>query len=294
MKPNRNNTRVYINSKKEPIGSFFYAKKYSLLSHHNQFVLYIYIMKKLLLLFLLSYTVASFAQLTNDDYKQVVVEFINTIKNKNQVLLDSMIRYPISRQYPLPDIKDKTEMQQRFKEVFDDILLQKIINSNPAKDWSDVGWRGIMLNNGELWLDYDGSLLAVNHQSEWEAKKRLELIEADRSRLHPSLQKYVEPICILKTKKFLIRIDRLENYNYRYASWSVNKLMSDQPDLVISKGELIFEGSGGNHHYEFKNGAYTYECSIIIMGEDDAPPANITVTKGKKEILSQDADILEP
>lgn len=236
---------------------------------------------------------ASFAQLTNDDYKQVVVEFINNIKNKNQVLLDSMIRYPLSRQYPLPDIKDKTEMLQRYKEVFDDDLIQKIIKSNPTKDWSAVGWRGIMLDNGELWLDYDGSLLAVNHQSAWEAKKRKKLIEADRSRLHPSIQKYVEPICLLKTKKFLIRIDELENYNYRYASWPVNKSMSDQPDIVISKGELIIEGSGGNHSYKFKNGPYTYECSIIIMGEDDSPPAYITVTKGEKEILSQEADIIE-
>jgi len=251
-------------------------------------------MKKLLLLFLLNYTVASFAQLTNEDYKTVVVEFINAVKNNNQILLDSMIRYPIHRQYPLPGIKDKTEMQQRFKEVFDDVLLQKIINSNPSKDWSAVGWRGIMLDNGELWIDYDGSLLAVNHQSAWETKKRQELIAADRSKLNPSLQKYVEPVCILKTKKFLIRIDALENYNYRYASWPVNKTMADQPDLIISKGELIYEGSGGNHHYEFKNGVYTYDCSIIIMGEDDSPPAILTVTKGKKEILSQDADMMEP
>jgi hypothetical protein len=227
-------------------------------------------MKKIILLLLLINSFALFAQLTNEDYKEVVVEFIKNIKNNNPVLLDSMIHYPLSRQYPLPDIKDKTEMQQRFKEVFDDVLLQKIINSNPAKDWSDVGWRGIMLGNGDLWLDYDGSLLAVNDQSEWEAKKRLELIEADRSRLHPSLQKYVEPICILKTKKFIIRIDELENYNYRYASWPINKPMSDKPDLVILKGDVIFEGSGGNHYYEFKNGGYTYQCSIIIMGEDDS------------------------
>ncbi len=232
-------------------------------------------------------------QLTNEDYKETVVEFINTIKNKKQVLLDSMIRYPLSRQYPLPDIKEKTEMGQRYNEVFDEPLLQKILNSDPAKDWSDVGWRGIMLNNGELWIDYDGSLLAVNHQSAWETKKRHELIEADRNRLHPSLQKYVEPICILRTKKFLIRIDDLGNYNYRYASWPVNKTMADRPDLVISKGELIFEGSGGNHHYQFKKGRYTYECGIVIMGEDDSPPAYLAVTKGKKEILTQDADIIE-
>lgn len=248
--------------------------------------------KTVLLLFLISPFLAS-SQLTRDDHKEVVADFINNVKTKNPVMLDSLVYYPLSREYPLPAIYNKEEFKQRYNEVFDDELIQKIIKSNPTEDWSAVGWRGIMLDRGDLWIDYDGTLIAVNHQSKWETKKRQELIEAERSQLHPSIQKYYEPIHILKTNKYLIRIDRMvENGKYRYASWPINKRMSDKPDLVILGGEFVSEGSGGNHYYEFKNGAYTYQCYIIIMGEDDSPPANLTVLKGEKEILSQAADIV--
>lgn len=69
--------------------------------------------------------------------------------------------------------------------------------------------------------------------------------------------------------------------------------MSDKPDLIIEKGEYIPEGSGGNGRYEFKNGEYTYDCSMIVMGTDDSPPAILTIYKDHKEILSQNATVIK-
>ena len=68
--------------------------------------------------------------------------------------------------------------------------------------------------------------------------------------------------------------------------------MSDKPDLIIMNGEFIQEGGGGNYTYEFKNGEYVYDCSIIIIGEETSPPALLTIFKDTKEILSQKAKII--
>ena len=41
-----------------------------------------------------------------------------------------------------------------------------------------MGWRGIMLNDGVLWMENsDGIITAVNHQTDIEKKLRIELTE---------------------------------------------------------------------------------------------------------------------
>ena len=47
--------------------------------------------------------------------------------------------------------KNKNEFNKRFSEVFDKILIDKIANSK-IEQWSEAGWRGIMLDNGVLWM----------------------------------------------------------------------------------------------------------------------------------------------
>ena len=46
------------------------------------------------------------------------------------------------------------------------------------------GWRGIMLDDGILWMDYDGKITAVNYQSKYEkklAKKLTSKVKGDLS-----------------------------------------------------------------------------------------------------------------
>ena len=149
-----------------------------------------------------------------------------------------------------------------------------------------------MLLNGQLWIDYDGKILGVVYQSKVESIEKEKLINAERKSLHPSIKEYKQPIHILETTKFRIRIDDLGNGKYRYTSWSINNKMSEKPDIILDNGEYIPEGSGGNHTYEFKNKEFIYDCAIIVMGEDVSPPARLTIYKGDKEIISQKAQIV--
>jgi len=231
-------------------------------------------------------------QESNIEYQKFVKKFIDNVKSDNKEAISDWVVYPLKREYPIADIANKSDFLKRYSEIFDTTLKNEIIKSTPTKGWNDMGLRGIMLNHGSIWLDIDGRLTAVNYQSKTETENRNKLIAAQKKMLDPSIAFFQTPICILETSEFKIRIDNLGNNNYRYASWSNKKEMTQKPDLVINGGKLVVEGIGGNHQYEFKKDNLLYECAIIVLGEKNSPPARLRIYQKTKVILSQDAKIV--
>ncbi len=130
-------------------------------------------------------------ELKKEDY-ETVKKFVDCIKNDNISKLKTMIDYPLKRQAPLQDIKNENEFEKRSNEIFDDNLKNMIISSNINESWSAVGWRGIMFKNGELWIDYDGKIIAINYQSAFERNKINKLTEKDKTSLRKSVpDKYI-------------------------------------------------------------------------------------------------------
>ncbi|TDQ08413.1 hypothetical protein [Pedobacter metabolipauper] len=249
-------------------------------------------MRKLTITCILSLSfVVVFGQEMKVEQQKVVSDFIYYIKNQKKEILADRVSYPLKREYPIPEIKNKQEFLKRYTEVFDNELIKMIVNSKPAVDWSAVGWRGIMLLRGDVWLDYDGRLIGVNHQSNAERKKREKLIALDKSYVHESIKEFERPIVVLETTKYIIRIDDMGSNSFRYAAWNLSGKMSDKPNLILKNGKLTMEGSGGNHKYEFKSGTYTYTCPIFVTGGKNTPPALLVIYKGGKEILAQKAQI---
>lgn len=226
------------------------------------------------------------------EYQKFIKTFINNVKNDKKQAVAGMISYPLKREYPIPEIKNKVDFVKRYSEIFDSALKSEIIKSNPATDWSQMGWRGIMLNQGSVWIDEEGRLTAINYLSKFELDLKNKIIASQQSKLHPSIAKFKTPECILETSKFRIRIDDLGNDNYRYASWSIKQSMNEKPDLIITNGKWFQEGTGGNHRFEFKKGQYTYECYIAPWREKGTALAGLTIYQNKKIILSQDAEIV--
>ena len=249
-------------------------------------------MKKIIAFILICYnlTFVSGQDMTIKNQK-IVQKFIETIKTRNKEKICSLVRYPLTREYPIPEVNNKNELLKRFDEVFDTKLLTLIEKSIIKTSWSEMGWRGIMLLDGEIWLDFDGKIIGVNYQSQFEKKKKEELISIQKNSLHESLRNFVRPICLLETSKYRIRIDDMGQDKYRYTSWKLQQNMSEKPEVLLLNGKVEFDGSGGNHSYIFKSGEYTYDCCIVEMGEDGAPPAYLKVTKGEKEIMNQNAKI---
>lgn len=233
---------------------------------------------------------------TNEELKDYEIDSIKTIitlfKEKDIDRISNKISYPLYRQYPIPPVKDKEEFKKRFNEIFDQILIDKIANSKISQ-WSEVGWRGIMLDNGDLWMtNSDGVITAVNYQSDTEKKLRTNLIAKDKENLHILLKTFQSPVYKIKTNKYLIRIDELSNNNYRYASWKIEERETSIPDIVLNNGQIEYLGSGGNHIITFLKGIYTYIVYRNIIGEDNSSDITLEIEKNGEIILTADGTLV--
>lgn len=233
---------------------------------------------------------------TNDELKDYEIDSIKAVialfKEKDIDRISNKISYPLYRQHPIPPIKDKEELKKRFSEVFDQILIDKIANSKISQ-WSEVGWRGIMLDNGDLWMaNSDGVITTVNYQSDFEKKLRTNLISRDKDNLHVSLKTFQSPVYKIETNKYLIRIDELPNNKYRYASWKVDEKETSKPDIILNNGQWEHLGSGGNHVITFANGIYTYKVYRNIMGEDNSPDITLEIEKNEEIVLTTDGTLI--
>ncbi|WP_423841866.1 hypothetical protein [Aeromonas veronii] len=221
------------------------------------------------------------------EYRPFVQLLVDAAEARDHQALANQMKYPFKQEYPIPAIKTPAEMMTRFGEVFDDAILTNIAISRVGQDWQTMGWRGIMLGSSEVWMDFDGKVIGINHQTAQAAKLKAELIARQKSGLHPSVREYKSPELMWQTEKFTIRIDELDDGHYRYASWTKGKTLADKPDLVLKNGTVRVEGSGGNHTYLFTSGPYRYECVVTVLGERGVPPGELVVYKNDAEIVHQ-------
>jgi hypothetical protein len=242
--------------------------------------------KNLILVLFILFTSTSFA--VNKKYHQDISLIKSAFKQLDKKVIATLISYPLGREFPIPAIQNEAELVNRFDEVFDKKFTEQIANSDLDKDWSMMGWRGIMFSNGELWLDSSNKIRSITYQSSKEKQIRARLIEKQKQTLHQSLRVYKQPVLEWKTSKFHIRIDDLGDYNYRYSSWSINKQTRDKPDLILENGKMVFEGSGGNHYYSFSNGKYIYRCYVSVLGDNKSSLGKLDIFNGEEHILSDD------
>lgn len=246
-------------------------------------------MKSGILLVMLFISTFGFAQTENLSGEKIanIKTLISLFKQNKIESISNKIEFPFRREYPIPSIKTKEEFKKRFNEVFDKILIDRIVNSKMSQ-WNQVGWRGIMLDNGTIWIDSnEGNIIAVNYQSNFEKQLKKVLIEKEKKHIHSSLKNFEKPIYKINCKNYLIRIDQLGNQNFRYAAWEKGKDESTTPDLILNYGKREFEGSGGNHVFTFTSGKYTYRVYRNIIGEDDSPDITHEVENNGKIILTE-------
>ncbi len=224
--------------------------------------------------------------------EQLIINLISAFKSKNVSQIADKINYPLQRIYPVPEIKSKADFLQRFDTLFDTEILEQLSASTPEQ-WTEVGWRGFMFMSGEVWMDAtDGKITAINHQSKAETKWKDELIALEKEKLHSSLKTFTHPVYRIETENYLIRIDEMSNYTYRYASWKKGVDESVKPDLLLLNGDLQIDGSGGNHELIFKNGKYTYTIYRFVIGDSDTPEVLLEVSKDNHLVVSEPGKLL--
>lgn len=100
---------------------------------------------------------------------------------------------------------------------------------------------------------------------------------------------------IFKTKKFKVRIDKQPNGNYLYQSWPANGKITSKPSMIISDGELIPDGSGGNYYFEFNNEGYTYKVwrNYLTDSLKKAPYTLTVEDQDGKIVVKQDGIVVK-
>ncbi|MCX8531229.1 hypothetical protein [Chryseobacterium luquanense] len=100
---------------------------------------------------------------------------------------------------------------------------------------------------------------------------------------------------IIKTKKFKVRIDKQPNGNYLYQSWGANTKITSKPSMIISDGELIPDGSGGNYYFEFNNNGTLYQVwrNYLTASAKKAPYTLVVIDGNGETLVSQDAQVVK-
>ncbi len=69
--------------------------------------------------------------------------------------------------------------------------------------------------------------------------------------------------------------------------WEKGKDQQQLPDLIITDGKFIPDGSGGNHYFQFIRDELTYRCFVLLLGTEESPPGYIIILNDEKEILRE-------
>lgn len=215
---------------------------------------------------------------------------ITTIASSDKEAISKIVDYPLKRQYPLPNIKNEKDFQERFEQLFDEALLKEIKNSSINRDWAEAGWRGIMFSNGKLWIDETGKIIAVNYETNKQKQLRKMLVDNERKALHESLREYEKPVLRESGKDYEYRVDLLKEkeQNYRLVLWKKGERQNSKPVLVLENGKLKFDGSGGNHHYIFVKQKLIYVVDAAIVAAKDTPGTRLIIEEKSNSIYSQE------
>ncbi|SMO70649.1 hypothetical protein SAMN06265171_10590 [Chryseobacterium rhizoplanae] len=100
---------------------------------------------------------------------------------------------------------------------------------------------------------------------------------------------------IIKTKKFKIRIDKQPNGKYLYQSWNANAKITAKPSMIISDGEMIPDGTGGNYYISFSNEGHSYQIwrNYLTDSPKKAPYTLVVNDANDNEIVRQDGYVVK-
>jgi hypothetical protein len=209
-------------------------------------------------------------EILHEKYQVIVRPVVEAFIRNDKDEIINLIWYPLRRAYPIPSINNKQEMIERYDQVFDENITNMIKNSSIENSWTDVGWRGIMLDNGSVWIDeYDGKITSINYQSLQEKEMRNNIINEMKNNLHESLKEFLEPMLLCETDNYVIRIDFMHDHshNLRLAVWNKGKKQNESPDIILTNGEGIPDGSGGNFICLFIHDNIQYILWVDVMND---------------------------
>lgn len=120
-------------------------------------------------------------------------------------------------------------------------------------------------------------------------------VATEKTEKNEKYQEKIPKTVIIKTKKFKVRIDKQPNGNYLYQSWGANTKITAKPSMIISDGEVIPDGSGGNYYFEFNNNGTLYQVwrNYLTNSSKKAPYTLVVIDGNGETLVRQDAQIVK-
>ena len=231
------------------------------------------------------------ANILDEKYQKYVNDFKRILKLRDKKKLAEIIRYPLIRDYPVPEIKNAKDFVERYDQIFDDALINKILDSSTETDWIFHGWRGIYFADGLVWIDEEGYVTFINYSTKNEKIYKQALLDKSKNELPEALQNFKAPILDMETKEFYIRVDEMNDGSFRCCLWLLGEEMSEEPNIIMENGVVTYEGNGGNHFYSFKDNKSEYNIYVNYMRSSQEPPAILEIIDEDKTIRNQKAFI---
>lgn len=197
-------------------------------------------------------------ELAAKQFKQAVID-------KDKTTVASFVCFPIDITIKKKEttITSKEQFLELYDEIFQGEFLQKIKDSVPHN--MSARFTGVILGDS-------GEVMFNN------------VIDNPNVPMITEIYTETPTIFEIKTKKRLVNIELFDDGNIRYTEWAVNQNVHDKPRLIINNGKLIIDGHGGNRHFEFKQGEYSYEYYINYLREETMPYKTLKIYKHKKLI----------
>lgn len=195
-------------------------------------------------------------------------EIFKLIKADKAQELSTLVAYPLKRQNPLKDITNANEFVAYFPVLFDAAFRKKFERFNDTVVFERHDGYGLVGGafDGDIWLNSDGQIQAINYSSRRETDLKNQLTKEIQSKIYPTVNHWDENVLVLQSPKLLIRIDRI-GQKLRYVSWSQGHPTSTKPDLILNNGIEEAQGTQGGWTYTFKNGDWTYVIDDVEMCE---------------------------
>ncbi|HVK37172.1 MAG TPA: hypothetical protein VNA88_01470 [Candidatus Kapabacteria bacterium] len=195
-----------------------------------------------------------------------------------------LVVYPLRRPNPLPNIRTREELIARYTMLFDAELRDQLQRLDTSQMIMRNGHVGILA--GEIWIDEDGRIIAVNHSTAEELAAADELTKRIKAGMHRSVREFSRNVLVYQCPKHLVRIDETRR-GLRLATWNRGRGVHLKPDLVLYNGTMEHYGTQGGIGYTFTNGRWTYLVERIDMcGDEGECGPYLTIKRDGTEMSS--------
>lgn len=190
------------------------------------------------------------------------------IENDSVNTLAALIQYPLRRDNPLPNISSAKEFAQYYPTLIDSTFKVEM-ESFQDSDIFETSV-GFAIENGDIWIDDSGIILAINYSSGKEKKLKQQISEKIKKEMYPSVRNWDQNILVCESSKYLFRIDYVGD-SIRFVAWRAEKKMSEKPDIILNDGSSTPQGTMGGWIWTFKDSDNEYIVEDNEMCPDDAP-----------------------